>query len=136
MAAPSKYKDEFPAMLVDHLAKGYSLDSFAAKVGVSYNTLNEWCKDKTELNEAKKEGQAKSLLWWEDQGHEGLWEITDFFDKDGNIIRTTKKLNTTVWIFSMKNRHGWRDQAVVPDTDDPNFDTPEFLSNDKKPEAD
>ena len=95
------------------MSKGLSLAAFAGKIEVNQDTLHEWCKKHPDFSEAKRIAIGKSLQWWEQQGVDGLWDITVQYDKDGNKVKATKKLNATVWIFNMKNRHGWRDQVTV-----------------------
>ena len=103
--APTKWRDEFPQMLIEHMRQGKSLRSFAAKIGVSVETLNVWANDKPELSEAKKRGEALSFKWWEDMGMRAM---------QGKV----KGFNPVVWIFAMKNRFGWRDQPPVEARDD------------------
>lgn len=101
MARPTKYKKEFCEKLVKHLSDGFSFESFAGLVDVCEDTIYEWCNKHPEFSEAKKRGYAKNRLWWETQGNGNL--LTD----------KNKSFNSTVWIFNMKNRHGWRDKKEV-----------------------
>jgi ligand-binding SRPBCC domain-containing protein len=106
-------------MLIEHMASGLSYESFAGVIGTHRDTLYKWEAAKDEKGEfkypeffdAKKEGSAKNLLYWEKVGHEGLWDTTEYND-DGKPIYK-KSLNSTVWIFSMKNRHKWKDRQEV-----------------------
>jgi hypothetical protein len=82
------------------MSKGLSFESFAAVVDVHEDSLWEWAKKHKDFSDAKKEAFAKSRLFWEQSGIEGLWG-----SKDGPNI------NSTVWIFNMKNRFGWRDSV-------------------------
>lgn len=108
---PTKYKDEYCEMLIEHMAQGYSYESFAGEISVHRDTLYEWEKiDK--FSDSKKIGRDKSLMWWEKQGIDGLWSIEE---KDG-LYSYSKKLNSTVWIFNMKNKHAWRDSKEEKDT--------------------
>lgn len=96
---PSKYHRDYCEMLKDHMGKeGLSYETFAAKIGVSIDTLYEWEKRYPKFSEAKKEAFASNRLWWEKIGSAGMaGKIPGF--------------NSTVWVFSMKNRHGWRDRV-------------------------
>lgn len=78
------------------MSEGYSIDSFAGKVGVSRVTLYNWFKAHPELAEAKEIGLMKSLLFWEKLGKDGMWT-----HKEG------PNLNPTMWIANMNNRFGW-----------------------------
>ncbi len=95
---PTKYKQEFCQLLIDHMSTGLSFESFAAEIGVNRDSLYEWESVHAEFSDAKKEGISKNLLFWEKQGIAGLW---------GN---KENSFNSTVWIFNMKNRHKWRDK--------------------------
>lgn len=106
---PSTYKPEYCEMLKDHMGKGFSYESFSAIVKSNRDTLYNWEKLFPEFSDAKKEAFEKSRLFWEDQGLKGLWEETEY-DEKGRPLKT-KKLNSTVWIFNMKNRFGWMDRV-------------------------
>ncbi len=118
LGAPSKYRPEYCDMLIAHMTEGFSFESFAGKISVCRDTLYEWAKCDAEgkplihaaFSDAKKIAAEKCLLYWEKQGIDGLW-TTEQKSDDG--YTTTKKLNATVWLFNMKNRHGWRDNKDV-----------------------
>lgn len=95
MARPSKYKPEFCQMLIQHSSAGHSFESFAALVGVSRDTLYSWEEKIPEFSDTKKRAWALSLYFWEQEGLKGLWGKGNF--------------NSSVWIFNMKCRFGWRD---------------------------
>lgn len=111
---PSKYKPEFCEQLIQHMSEGLSFESFAAIAKVNLDTLYEWAKVHEEFSEAKKEAFANCQLYWESQGIAGLYSTTDY-DEDGKPIKS-KSLNSSVWIFNMKNRFKWRDKQ--PDEND------------------
>ena len=82
-------------MLVDHMSKGLSIESFAGVISVNIDTLYEWVKVHHEFSEAKKIGTAKSLLKFEALGIANL---------------QNKNFNNTIWIYQMKcrfNKFGW-----------------------------
>ena len=93
---PSKYFPEYPQMLVDHMSIGYTYESFAGTINVSVKTLYNWELQHEEFLLAKEIGMAKGQYFWEGLGIMGA---------SGNIA----SFNTSVWIFMMKNRFGWRD---------------------------
>lgn len=115
MGAPSKYKPEFCQQLIDHMAKGLSFDSFSAIAGVNQDTLHEWAKTHEDFNEAKKIAYGQCLLFWEQHGIDGLYSTT-VYDKKTGRPTSSKTLNSTVWVFNMKNRFKWRDKQ--PDEND------------------
>ncbi len=109
---PTIYKPEFCDLLIDHMEKGFSYESFAGLIGVSKQTIYDWEKANQEFLDSKKIGVEKSRLFWETQGIEGIY-TTEIFEQDENGSRSTKKaLNSSVWIFNMKNRFKdeWRDK--------------------------
>ena len=102
---PSKYKKKFCNMLIDHMSKGFSFESFAGVAKVNQDTLHEWKKVHREFSEAKNIASGISMLWWERIG------IAAMIGQE--IMLNGKKqkinINTAMWIFNMKNRFGWSD---------------------------
>lgn len=113
IAAGSKYEEHFPDLLVEHMSKGLSFDTFAATVGVTARALYQWCSMYKRFAAAKEKGAIAMQLWWEKAGMKGMLAPQDF------------KFNATVWIFTMKNRFGMRDVLTV---DQANLQNPETLS--------
>lgn len=99
MGRPTKYDPSYCEMLITHMEKGYSFESFAAVINVHRETLYAWASTLPEFSDAKKMAFDKNLYFWERMGLTGLME-----DKEG------LKLNSSVWIFNMKSRHKWRDR--------------------------
>lgn len=108
---PTKYKPEYPEMLEEHMASGLSFESFAGLVSVDRETIYTWTEKHPKFLDAKKTGIEKGRLFYERIGIEGMWKQKDY-DDDGNII-SDRQLNTTNWIFQMKNRYDWRDKTEV-----------------------
>lgn len=94
---PTKYKPEYCDQLIEHMAKGYSFETFGAAVGVARSSVYEWLKNQ-EFSDAKKEGLMQCQLFWERMGIGGA---------TGRI----KGFNVGCWVFNMKNRFGWRDKV-------------------------
>lgn len=105
---PSKYKEEYCQMLIDHMASGLSFESFAAVIDVNDDTLSEWAKVHPKFSDAKKTAFSKSLLFWEKLGLNNIHNVS--LPNKGS-----KSLNSTIWIFTMKNRFGWRDKKEIID---------------------
>lgn len=105
---PSKYKPEYDQQLIDHMATGLSYESFAGLVGVCDDTLREWEKVHPSFSASKKEGFARNRLFWEKLGVEYITHVDSKFE-------SSPKLNSTVYIFNMKNRfpREWRDRVEV-----------------------
>ncbi len=111
MGRPSDYKPEYCKKLLDHMEEGLSFESFGAIPEVSKQTLYTWTEKHAEFLDAKRKGEIKSLLWWERQGKKGLWDETSYGENGKPEFKKT--LNSTVWIFNMKNRHKWRDRHEI-----------------------
>ena len=101
---PTKYQKKYCKMLIEHMAKGFSFESFAGLIEVHRDTLYEWCRVHQEFSDSKIIAAGKNQLFWESAGIEGMWQ-------DSN-----KKFNSTAWIFNMKNRFGWSDKKEDEDT--------------------
>lgn len=97
---PPQYEDRFCEMLVDHMSRGYSIEAFAGEIGFSRSTIYNWLDKYPKFKKAKEQGETKSQLHWEKLGMAGL---------TGKL----KNFNATIWIFSMKNRFGWRDKQDI-----------------------
>lgn len=110
---PSKYKPEYCQLLIEHMSTGLSFESFAAVIKVNRDTLYAWEKDYPEFSDAKKEAFEQNLLFWEKHGIDGLYNTTEY-DEKGKPT-SSKSINSTVWIFNMKNRHKWGDKQVGED---------------------
>lgn len=90
-------------MIIDHMAEGASMTSFAAEIDVARSTLNEWADEYPDFSEAVKKGKAKCAAWWERVGRKNA--ITG----DGNA---------TLVIFGLKNMgaEDWRDKQEIDHT--------------------
>lgn len=102
MARPTKYKPEYPEMLVKHMGGGLSFETFAALCDVWRETLYDWCERYEEFHHAKKRGEALSQMFWERLGRDAA-------------LGTVDKFNPTVWIYTMKCRFPkqWGDKQEV-----------------------
>jgi hypothetical protein len=108
---PTKYKPEYCQALIDHMSNGDCFLSFCAKIGIARGNAYEWVKLYPEFKEAKEIAFTKCETWWRAQAKEHLVEVTEYDDK-GRPIRASK-INTSLWIFNMKNRFKWRDLQEV-----------------------
>ena len=98
---PSVYDPAFCDMVVEHMAEGRSLTSFAGVIGVDPRTVTRWASEtddqtKPDFCHAVKVGRAKAVHWWEERAR----TIAD--GGDGNA---------TMVIFGLKNRakEDWAD---------------------------
>lgn len=97
---PKPYYSEYCEMLILHMEKGYSFESFGAHANCCEKTLYNWCDQYPEFLQAKKEGELKARQKWEEMGLEGMNGLIPGF-------------NATVWLFSMKNKFGYVDRIDV-----------------------
>lgn len=63
--APSKYEPKFCDMLVEHMGKGYSFESFAGHLLVTRATLYTWLEAHPDFSDAKHKGMEANRLKWE-----------------------------------------------------------------------
>lgn len=112
---PSKYDPKFCDMLIEHMAEGYSFETFAAKIDVNQDTLHEWAKVHKDFSESKKIAFAKCQIFWE---RLGINHILNSSEKDEMGNSRSVSLNTGAWIFNMKNRFKWTDRVEVQGSGD------------------
>jgi len=93
-----KYKPEYCELLIDHMSKGYSFETFCTLVNVVPSTIYEWKKDFPEFLEAYKKGAVHRLL-----RDEKLLEQYN----DGRI-----KGNPVTLMFKFKAMHRMTDDVV------------------------
>lgn len=90
------YKKEFCDQLVKHMESGLDFESFAKVLGVSKNTLNRWVQDRPGFAYAKEVGEGAYYHHWVELGMRGAKGLV-------------KGYNASTWIFTMKNKFGWKD---------------------------
>ena len=97
---PSLYKPEYCELLIEHMGRGFSFESFGGKILVASQTLYAWCEAHPEFSDAKQIGTELGREWWEGQGRRGLQ-------------KGAKEFHGQVWSITMKNRFGYRDRHEV-----------------------
>ena len=97
LGRPTKYFPEYCFMLVDHMEMGFTYEAFAGVINVGIKTLYQWEQAFPEFAQAKEIALAKGRYTIEAIGLKAM---------SGQL----ENFVTTVWIFHMKNRFGWRDQ--------------------------
>lgn len=70
---PTAYKPEYCDLIVEKQAQGWSLAEFAASVGVSRPTIDNWAAANPEFFEALSRAKAAEQSWWERAGREALY---------------------------------------------------------------
>ena len=99
---PTKYKSEYCDLLIKVMKKGFSFEAVAGHIGISKDTLYDWAKTIPEFSDAKRIGLQYSQLFWEKIAVDHLIE-----NPKGD------KINSSVWIFNMKNRFNWTDKKEI-----------------------
>jgi len=102
---PSAYEGRFCQMLIDHMAAGFSYESFAGLIAVAISTIYKWEKEHKQFSDAKQRGVAAALHWWENAAVVGMG-------------MPTKQFNSTVWSRNMNARfpkQGWRGDSAPMD---------------------
>jgi hypothetical protein len=89
---PYAYKPEYCDMLVKHMAKGFSYQSFAGEIDVCFKTLYNWEKDFPAWKAAKERGNPKNLKIMEAFGLKAM---------SGG----SKGISSAIYCFTMKNRY-------------------------------
>lgn len=104
------------------MSEGLSFESFAGVVKCGIATIYRWTKDQPLFREAKKEGEAQCMLFYEKLGRMGML-------KPG--------FNSTMWIFQMKcrfHKYGFNPEnqqtSFIEDDDETGF---EFVGESEKP---
>ena len=107
--------------------EGYDFESFQARL---YKELGEWRARSTlfawkqkdhasyqaDFAEAYEMAKSCNLMFWEKQGIEGLYTVTEI-SEDGKTKVIKSQVSTGVWALNMRNRHGWKDKIEVSGPD-------------------
>ena len=98
--APTKYHPDFCQLVIQHMAGGFSFESFAGVIGVCKKTLYNWRDENPDFLHAGKTGKELSRLYWESLGNTISRSPTNFF-------------NGTVFKFNMTNRFSedWKNRV-------------------------
>lgn len=121
---PTKYNPAFCDLVIKMMKKGHSKLSVAGQIGISRDTLYEWCKKYPEFSDTIKVGEMKSYAYWEDLGMRGM-------------MGKVKGFRPSLWIFTMKARFGWSDnsplKAIEDDLDKLEHELEQKEKTNKKP---
>lgn len=91
------YKEEYCQLLIDHMAQGYSFESFGADVNCGRTTLFDWVERYPDFKKAQKIGYEKGKKLFEGI----LLAKTRGLDAKGMDL---KKSDTACLIFALKTR--------------------------------
>lgn len=96
--------------MINYLAKGYSIEAFAAEINVSRDTLYEWCEKHPEFSDSKKIAVNKAKQFYE----------RHMFNHFANPKEHKLSMPRAAWImFLFKCRYGYRDTQNVAITEVP-----------------
>ena len=101
---PIEYKEEYPAMLIDHMRSGLSFRSFAGVIGVGFDTIYKWAEQYPDFSDARKAGESAQLVYDE--------KLLDQLTKGEH----GKSASSATHIFKMKNCHKWTDKVEIEQT--------------------
>ena len=90
---PTKYDPKYCQLLLDHMAKGYSFETFVAVADVCRATLYNWLETYPDFKQAKEKAFARSLHYFETLAF-------DFLEKP----QEHKGFHYGLWRFIMQNR--------------------------------
>ena len=93
------YEERYCDMLVEHMGRGLSYETFSAKINTHRQTLYDWEDRYDAWLYAKKRGAEASQLMWESIGV--AQAVGDKKRGKGSV---------PTWIFNMKNRFNWADR--------------------------
>lgn len=96
-----KYKEEYNDMLISHMSRGLSFESFAGEIGVAKSTLYKWKVEIPPFQEAFEIGYSRGLKLYETLL---VNKCTGRETKFGNETIDPRKGDTTALIFAMKTR--------------------------------
>jgi hypothetical protein len=105
----TSFNPDYCPMLIEHMSKGFSYESFAAKIGTCRDTLYNWEKLHPEWSDTKKQARELCQYWWESAGINGMYTVVEH-GEDGSKNIIEKKINQAMWIFNMKARFRWDDE--------------------------
>lgn len=95
---PSKYNPKYCHEVIEHMKEGYSLESFAGKIGVCKDSLYAWKDAHPEFSDAIKMAQAACQFKWE--------------HRLGQAVTDPKGMNVTPIIFALKCRFGYKETTA------------------------
>lgn len=131
LGRPTKYKPEYCGLLIKHMKKGGSFETFCAVVQTGQTTTDVWVNEHEDFRAAKRVGLGFAHKLYEDIGMAGMTGTLKRLvservarDKkgkpiylDGKVViekvYAPAKFDSKVWNVSMRNRFGYRNQIEL-----------------------
>lgn len=104
MGRPTKYKPEFCERIIELATIGKTVQQWAAELGVSVPTLDEWAAVHEDFSQAKSKARSLCQNWWIEQARRLSQETGTYVGKRSEVA---------VLIFALKNIANWRDKSDV-----------------------
>jgi hypothetical protein len=92
---PTKYDPAWVEKLPEMFAAGQSVLEVAVNLGISRDSVYAYAKIYPEFSDALTRGKELSQAWWERQGREGLYDITEYDEKGRPCSR--RSINHSIW---------------------------------------
>jgi hypothetical protein len=91
-------------MLIEHMSKGYSFQTFGLKIGIARSALYKWVDKHKAFEDSKREAEAHCRFFWEKIGI-------------GGATGALKNFNAASWIYNMKCRFSddWSEKQIKSD---------------------
>lgn len=89
---PTKYEPRFCEMLLKHAAEGGAFETFAAEIGVHFDTLYNWAKLFPEFSEAREIARAKCLRFYEQIARHHVMGIAPMPPEGARAVAPSGKL--------------------------------------------
>lgn len=99
MGRPTLYKPEYCEEVVSHMRGGFSLESFAGKIGVHKDSLYAWRDAHEDFSDAIKRAQSACQYFWE--------------HKLVQTVDAPKEMNATSVYFALKCRFGYKETQSI-----------------------
>lgn len=91
-----RLKEGWQSQMKELARDGASDVELRVELGISENLWYRWIAEDEEFCQTVKECKQLCCVWWEKHGRK--------------MAAGTAEGNSTVWIFNMKNRFGWKDK--------------------------
>lgn len=127
VGVPTKFRDEYHDILIQHARAGKSIIQFAAQIGVSRSTVYNWKDSIPEFLDTFTRAKEICEAYWEEKTQMAM------FNRD---------TNAQLMKFYLSTRFGWSDKQEVDNKSSDGSMSPkepksldDFYASDAKPES-